>query len=71
MNYRNRSFGRNLISAEIGTVKKKWKGKLPVALVFPNSYELGMSNLGYQIIYSLLNSNSQVVCERFFLPDPP
>ena len=38
-----------------------------MALVFPNHYRLGMSNLGFQIVYDMLNRNADVVCERFFL----
>jgi radical SAM superfamily enzyme YgiQ (UPF0313 family) len=68
MKYRDRSFQSSSLLVEKGAVKKKWKGMLPVALVFPNLYGLGMSNLGYQIIYHLLNSNPAVVCERVFLP---
>ncbi len=39
---------------------------MPIALIYPNSYYLGMSNLGIQAIYGLLNSHSHVVCERVF-----
>ena len=38
------------------------------ALVYPNSYFVGMSNLGLHIIYDLLNRRSDTACERFFLP---
>ena len=38
------------------------------ALVYPNSYFVGMSNLGFHIIYELLNRREDVACERFFLP---
>ncbi len=38
------------------------------ALVYPNSYFVGMSNLGLHIIYELLNRRSDTACERFFLP---
>ena len=54
------------LSREEGTVIKDWGGRLPVALIYPNSYYLGMSNLGIHIIYSLLNGYRQVVCERVF-----
>lgn len=37
-----------------------------MALIYPNSYYIGMSNLGIHAIYSLLNSYSDVVCERVF-----
>lgn len=59
----------DLFSLETGSLRKKWTGKLPVALVFPNTYHLGMSNLGFQLIYDLLNSNPDIVCERVFLPE--
>lgn len=39
------------------------------ALVYPNSYFVGMSNLGLHIIYDLLNKRRDTACERFFLPE--
>ena len=41
-------------------------GAYRVALGFPNSYEVGMSNLGFQWVYRLLNREPDFVCERFF-----
>jgi radical SAM superfamily enzyme YgiQ (UPF0313 family) len=58
-----------LLAQEEGTVRKEWGGKIPICLVFPNSYHVGMSNLGFQILYRLLNSLPHVVCERAFLPE--
>lgn len=55
--------------SEIGTVRKNWKGRLTIALVYPNSYHVGMSNLGFQTVYRLLNEIEHVVCERAFLPE--
>ncbi len=55
-------------SLERGTFRKKWTGKLPIALVFPNVYELAMSNLGMQLVYTMLNGEEDMVCERVFLP---
>jgi radical SAM family uncharacterized protein len=40
-----------------------------VCLVYPNSYQLGMSNLGFQTVYAQLNRMDHVVCERAFLPE--
>ena len=40
-----------------------------VALLYPNRYEVGMSNLGFQTLYRLLNAREDVVCERAFLPE--
>ncbi len=39
------------------------------ALVYPNTYHVGMSNLGFQIIYQQVNSRGDTACERLFLPD--
>ncbi|MBA3013553.1 MAG: radical SAM protein [Proteobacteria bacterium] len=63
---RERLDHRSLFDREIGGVKKKWKDRLPVAIIFPNTYQLGMSNLGFQIVLSLLNQHPDIVCERFF-----
>ncbi len=57
---------RQRLSREQGTIIKDWGGRIPIALIYPNSYYVGMSNLGLHAIYSLLNSYSHVVCERVF-----
>ena len=57
---------RRRLSREQGTIIKDWGGRVPIALVYPNSYYLGMSNLGLHAIYRLLNSYNEVVCERAF-----
>lgn len=44
-------------------------GDLKVALVYPNSYYLGMSSLGFQSIYYELSKNPNTFCDRVFLPD--
>ncbi len=54
---------------EIGTIKKSWRGRIHVLLIYPNTYHVGMSNLGYQAVYALFNKNDHIVCERFFLSD--
>jgi radical SAM superfamily enzyme YgiQ (UPF0313 family) len=61
------NFRKNILDQEIGTVVKKWHQKLSVVLVFPNTYAVGMSNLGYQTIYRQLNELDHVVCERAFI----
>ncbi|MFC1921239.1 radical SAM protein [Chloroflexota bacterium] len=58
---------RYRLSRETGTITKDWGGRLPIALIYPNSYYIGMSSLGIHAIYSLLNGYQNVVCERFFL----
>ena len=59
---------RSLLSSERGTIVKDPGGRLRVALAFPNSYSLGMSNLGFQTLYCLFNELPWCVCERVFLP---
>lgn len=44
-------------------------GRARFALVYPNSYFVGMSNLGLHIIYDILNRRPDTACERFFLPE--
>ena len=40
-----------------------------VAIVYPNTYFVGMSNLGLHIIYEEINLRNDSVCERIFLPE--
>jgi radical SAM family uncharacterized protein/radical SAM-linked protein len=44
------------------------QAQLRFALVFPDAYEIGMSHLGMQILYGLLNAQEGIVCERAFSP---
>ena len=53
---------------EIGAIRKSHAGRIRVALAFPNTYFVGMSNLGLQTAYSLFNAHDEIVCERVFLP---
>lgn len=55
-----------MLSSEKGTILKKWGGKIPVCVVFPNTYRIGMSNLSTQILYKTLNDMPEIVCERCF-----
>jgi radical SAM superfamily enzyme YgiQ (UPF0313 family) len=59
---------RTLLAKEVGYVTKPHGGRLRIALAFPNTYFVGMSNLGFQTIYTLLNKEPGIVCERVFLP---
>ncbi len=59
---------RTVLSKEVGFVRKPHGDRLRVALAFPNTYWVGMSNLGFQTVYRLFNAVDDVVCERFFLP---
>src|SRR5919199_1792730 len=57
---------RKRLAREQGTIRKDWGGRLPIALCYPNSYAVGMCNLGFQSVYSLFNSARDFVCERVF-----
>nr|HID59901.1 TIGR03960 family B12-binding radical SAM protein [Desulfobacterales bacterium] len=56
------------LKEESGVVRKDWRGRIRVGLIYPNIYHVGMSNLGFQSLYGLLNRFEDVVCERIFLP---
>ncbi len=57
---------RGMLARERGAVIKEWGGRLPIALVYPNTYRVGMSSLGFHAVYRLFNAHSNVVCERAF-----
>ncbi|MBM3253924.1 MAG: TIGR03960 family B12-binding radical SAM protein [Candidatus Omnitrophica bacterium] len=57
------------IGKEINQVVKDFdRQDVKFALCFPDIYEVGMSHLGFKIIYGILNSLEGVVCERVFSP---
>jgi radical SAM family uncharacterized protein len=49
-------------------IKDKSKIKARFAFCFPDSYEIGMSNLGMRILYGALNEDPDIWCERVFAP---
>ncbi len=57
---------RRKLTREQGTIIKDWGGRIPVALVYANKYNVGMSNLGFQTVYGILNADDRTVCERAF-----
>ena len=63
-----RERARQTLAKETGFVVKPHGDRVRIALAFPNTYWVGMSNLGFQTIYRLLNAEEDIVCERFFLP---
>src|SRR4030042_6174254 len=60
---------KRILGKERGAVQKPWGGKKSICLIYPNTYHVGMSNLGFQTVYQCLNSEDDIVCERAFLPD--
>jgi len=59
---------RDLLALEKSFKPYGKKGSVRVCLVYPNRYKAGMSNLGFQTLYRLMNDQSNVSCERAFLP---
>jgi radical SAM superfamily enzyme YgiQ (UPF0313 family) len=66
--WQQRERAREILSKEVGYVRKPHGGRMRVALSFPNTYFVGMSNLGFQTVYTLFNAQNDIVCERVFLP---
>lgn len=70
MSWKIRESYKKKLTEETGAVimppgKKRYR----FGLVYPNEYYIGMSNLGFQIIYRLINQQASFTCERAFLPD--
>lgn len=54
---------------EINVIKKDWdKTPMRICLVYPDSYEVGMPFIGYQILYHILNKAEGILAERAFSP---
>lgn len=59
------------IGNEVNSVMKdKEKIDIRFAMCFPDVYEIGMSHLGIQILYDMLNTNDKIWCERVYSPWP-
>ena len=63
-----RRAARDTLAREVGYVQKPHVDRMRVGLAFPNTYFVGMSNLGFQTVYRLFNEHPGTVCERVFLP---
>ncbi|HSC89827.1 MAG TPA: radical SAM protein, partial [Polyangiaceae bacterium] len=60
----NRYTGR-----EHNVVRKDWASvEARVCLAFPDIYDIGMSHLGYRILYKLLNDDARTLAERCYMP---
>jgi hypothetical protein len=65
-----RQMARQRLQTERGTiVKPDGQARIRFALAYPNTYYIGMSNLGMQTMYRVINQRPDTVCERVFLPD--
>ena len=57
------------IGSEWNAIKKDWDNtEVKMVLAFPDVYEVGMSHLGTRILYHLVNSFPEFLCERVFAP---
>ncbi|MBI1910984.1 MAG: TIGR03960 family B12-binding radical SAM protein [Deltaproteobacteria bacterium] len=57
------------IGGEVNSIKKDLsKVRLKFGMGFPDAYEIGMSHLGIQILYQILNAREDIACERVFAP---
>lgn len=57
------------MGGEVNSVRKDLsKVRLAFGLGFPDAYEIGMSHLGIQILYQILNGREDIACERVFAP---
>ncbi len=66
LKYRYIDQAKKILAREEGTIRKDWGGRLPVVLIYANTYRLGMSSLAMHSVYRLFNDQPDVVCERAF-----
>jgi radical SAM superfamily enzyme YgiQ (UPF0313 family) len=55
---------KSVAPEETGVIKKSHRGRIKVALCYPNAYRAAMANLGFHQVYHLFNASGDVVCER-------
>src|SRR5687768_1073438 len=56
---------------EWNVILKDWdQVALRMCVLYPDTYELGMSNLAIQIVYDIVNRRDDALCERCFAPWP-
>jgi radical SAM family uncharacterized protein/radical SAM-linked protein len=53
---------------ETNSIIKEHTGRTKIALIYPDVYEVGISNIGLKILYDILNREESIVCERAFSP---
>lgn len=57
------------VGGEDGSIKKDLsKVKLKTCLMFPDMYEVAISNLGHRLLYHILNKNERILCDRTYAP---
>ncbi len=58
---------RRRLASEVGRIEKH--AAFRVGLAYPSPYRAGMSSLGFQQIYRMIQAEDEMACERIFLPD--
>jgi radical SAM family uncharacterized protein/radical SAM-linked protein len=57
------------VGGEYGSVRKEWASvRARVCLAFPDIYDIGMSHLGFKILYKVLNDDPRTLAERAYAP---
>ncbi|NNF00805.1 MAG: radical SAM protein [Pyrinomonadaceae bacterium] len=69
MSHRIKKSYKSKLASEDGVSVYDTSRPLRVALCYPNTYKIGMANLGMHTMYELFNKIPEVSCERVFLPD--
>src|SRR5215472_4330521 len=67
MFFRKRALAR--IADEKVLYERHRGGDIPICVVYPNVYRLGMANLGFQAVYHIFESTRRVDADRAFMPD--
>jgi radical SAM superfamily enzyme YgiQ (UPF0313 family) len=70
MSWKQKKRCLDLLAEEVNYTRKLWGESLKICLAYPNLYRTGMSNLGFQTVYALINSRPDCLCERVFSPEP-
>jgi radical SAM superfamily enzyme YgiQ (UPF0313 family) len=68
---RNRKSPEDPVRFERSNLNIKSEASVEIALVYPNSYAIGMASLGFQSVYRMFNEHPSARCERAFLSEAP
>ncbi len=58
------------LGGELNIVRKEHSQRGALCMCFPDTYTIGMSHHGLQVLYSLMNAREDWLCERAFMPLP-
>jgi radical SAM superfamily enzyme YgiQ (UPF0313 family) len=66
MTYQFRQYSKSILDQELLLFRPKATADVAIALVYPNCYEVGINNLGFQTVFRLFNETDGVYAERAF-----